>query len=1188
MPFGFAGTTRLYERLNLIGTNLALSALTISHVGALAARELGWNPSWAGYQLLSDIIICYRTDLCHNDETFLLDCSEKMNMFGTQNLRNAMVIGDISPLPHSRDVRGRSEALEKEKDLYRSRAMAESKQRAAFLQYERQQKEELQRRREQEMSAELDRKSREAAAAAMELQQQSQSKRRQSRNASDEKASRKEAEISAEAHNDAKGGVNFNDISTFHAGQSYLYGSNEMDSTVYEHAVDPAVRLNFSAVFSQVDEEKDRSLDVYAAEDGSERHTNIAADGDRADVGGNGVRDFNESIVDEHNYTADADFESESDTDAKEEFTLEDRMLSLSNESYDHTNANSFLADGLDVAEEVGDDVDMVVGLDISILNSSISRRQTERSKINEEDDFDGCKTIASLERPDAMISTIIRRSVGANAPLKAADTSSKAHEVSYNYPSAEVTAYFSQLAQLAHSFATTKSPSDKKQLLAATRRKAFGSKLDTLFTAHSTMWQYHMQPPEFQTSDSDLIVHPSKLASTLIDALVVTEQSLECSLAQLSDICSEKEKAQQKLSEDKIFFTFSALNVIANSCKIVQAFLNLSEGLLKHVVQQDFAMLNRKMVHSERIWNQVLAACSSLLGLFILIPIEEELFSYSSVKLFLEQYRVHSGGGIELELAYGGVIGLSVSDRWCLVTLAGEVLKECNNLRSEFATESHEKSSTTAALDTTSNNQVSLNTLSSLAKVFASSSPDLFNMLLAQQLPSILCDSIFVDSTSTSKTHRQKEAASQQPWSGFAFLKTVNARVVHTLSVLLRSSHNAVYPTPLESAMQQRQRKRSSSVADQNDPQPPAPIDFESASTHVMLRQRVCRLLGERLTDRNCKKLNAVLEILFQTFSPRLSSFTSERPTSHRGDKLSHPVKEDDVYNVFLLRADTLTLLIHVSYFFGRYVCLSICQYHSGSVVSALINSIGVDEAMLGASSEVRQRQLMHCIGHAKALSLQLLRYLCMYSTLQESHLLASVNACVECFNDDLNTGDKKVSGCALSLLACIYKFSAPASELTAAGNQNSMKARSLLAYVERTVVSSKVLDVIVDLLSYLFTSSEKESRIEQCNTDMWNIVRYTFGNNDSQASKMFTKGDPRFWVLGYEFGLRQHGMLDGVLELLSLIGASAEARDDSLRGFMTGPLAMSLAEMICQQIQCAVSALSIDAFIHSFIHVI
>lgn len=280
-------------------------------------------------------------------------------------------------------------------------------------------------------------------------------------------------------------------------------------------------------------------------------------------------------------------------------------------------------------------------------------------------------------------------------------------------------------------------------------------------------------------------------------------------------------------------------------------------------------------------------------------------------------------------------------------------------------------------------------------------------------------------------------------------------------------------------------------------------------------------------------------------------------------------------MYNLFLLRVDALTLLIHVSYFFGRYVCLSICQFHNGSVISALINSIGADEAMLGASSEVRQRQLMHCIGHAKALSLQLLRYLCMYSTLQESHLLASVNACVECFNDDLNTGDKKVSGCALSLLACIYKFSVSSSELNAAGNQHSMKTRSLLAYVERTVVSSKVLDVIVDLLSYLFTSSEKESRIEQSNVDMWNIVRYTFGNNDSQSSKLFTKGDPRFWVLGHEFGLRQHGMLDGVLELLSLVGASAESRDDSLRVFMTGSMAMSLAEMICQQIQCAVSAL-------------
>ena len=1107
-----------------------------------------------------------------------------MNMFGTQNLRNAMVIGDISPLPHSRDVRGRSEALEKEKDLYRSRAMAESKQRAALVQYERQQKEEMQRRREQEIAAESERKSREAATAA-ELQQ-SQSKRRQIRSTSDEKDSRKDTEFSLDNHNDAKG-ISFNDISTLHGGQSYLY--NEMDSITYENAVDPAVKLNFSAVFSQVDEEKDRSLNISnnvyvferdASEDGFVKHPDSLAHAVRVEAQDNAVRDFNESIIDENNYTADADFESESDMDAKEGFALEERMLSLSHESYDHMNADSFLVDGLDVAEEVGDDADMVVGLDISILSSSISRRQTERSKINEEEDFDGGKALASthsLERPDAMINNIIRRSEEANA---AADTN-KFDEVNYNFPSAEMTAYFNQLAQVAHSFATTKSLSDKKQLLTATRKKAFGSKLDTLFNAHAAMWQYHMQTPEFpqsgSASDSDLVVHPSKLAGTLIDALVVIEQSLDCSLTQLSDLCSEK---VQKISEEKIFFTFSALNVIANSCKIVQAFLNLSEGLLKHVVQQDFAVLNRKMIHSERIWNQVLAACSSLLGLFVLIPIEEELYSFPSVKSFLEQYRSSSGGGIELELAYGSVIGLSVSDRWCLVTLVGEVLKECNNLRSDHSTTTHDKSSTTLASESASTNQVSLNALSSLAKVFASSSPDLFNMLLAQQLPSILCESIFVDNSSPSKTHlqqRQKDANQQASSPGFAFVKTVNARVVHTLSVLLQSSHNAVYPTPLETVMLQRQRKRPSSAADQNDPRPSVPIDFEGASTHVMLRQRVCRLLGERFTDRNCKKLNAVLDMLFETFSPRLSSLAIEKTPSHRSNKTPHPVEESDVYNVFLLRADVLTVLIHVSYFFGRYVCLSICQYFNGSVVSALINSIGADEAMLGTSSEAHQRQLMQCIGHTKALSLQLLRYLCMYSTLQESHLLASVNACVECFNDDMNTGDKKISGCALSLLACIYKFSMlkveVASDFSTAGNQSSMKVRSLLSYIERTLVSSKVLDVIVDLLSYLFTSSEKESRIEQSKTDLWNNASYSFGNNESQAGKPCTKGDARFWVLGSEFGLRQHGMLDGVLELLSLIGASAESRDDDLRRFMTGSLAMSLAEMICQQIQCTVS---------------
>ena len=494
-------------------------------------------------------------------------------------------------------------------------------------------------------------------------------------------------------------------------------------------------------------------------------------------------------------------------------------------------------------------------------------------------------------------------------------------------------------------------------------------------------------------------------------------------------------------------------------------------------------------------------------------------------------------------------------------MTLMGEILRECNNMQSSISV----NQDNTFAVHNANCGQVAVKALSSLANIFARSPPDLFNMLLAQQLPSILCDCITPDSSNMRRQDGGGEYKKEYP--GFPFLHSTNVRVIHTLAVLLLSSHNAVYPMPLEKALHQQQRKRSIGIAvpaNEDKTSDNSPIDFESASTHVMLRQRVCRLLGEKLTDRNCKKLNTILDLLYETFSPRLSNYLPDRLN---GDT---PIGEE-IYSVFCLRVDILTLLIHVSYFFGRYACLSICQYRNGSIVSALINSLGSDELMLGNATESSQKRLLYCIGHGKALSLQLLRYFCMYSTLLEAQVVASVNACKQLLQDDMSVGDKKIISCTFSLLACVYKFALTKMEIAVTATDTSItsKAREILFLVEKSAMMPRILDSMSELLSYLFTASEKESRINDASDGIWTGVRYSFGA-ESQRNKPQTKADTTFWVLGYEFGVRQHGMLDGVLELLSLL---VESRNEDIQRFFRESQGISFSEMICQQIHCTVS---------------
>ena len=337
-------------------------------------------------------------------------------------------------------------------------------------------------------------------------------------------------------------------------------------------------------------------------------------------------------------------------------------------------------------------------------------------------------------------------------------------------------------------------------------------------------------------------------------------------------------------------------LNLVAIMCKLTPSIINFIERVLKHLLNNDYDSLSKfssvKINQTiKELYTNLLASCIGIFGYLVTIPLEDTLLSsrYFS-RIFMDQIEKKHSNSHLCRIEHDMLIGLSVSDRWCLVTVLSEVLKE------------------SVYLDTSLN--TSTRALKSICFMMSSAPIDLFNMLLAQQLPSVLCDCM--------STNKRRSIV-----SSLTDVTTIfNAEVIHTISILLHSS-NVTFevntPMPLELILE-----KSMSSAN---------INFETLSSQVILRQRVARLITERLTEFAGQKLNIVLNLFLYTCE---SQFTSQL-----GENQNSTGSNDSIEQINSMRLDILIVLAHITTFSGRYLCTSIARYNNCSVLPAIFNYI-------------------------------------------------------------------------------------------------------------------------------------------------------------------------------------------------------------------------------------------------------
>lgn len=215
--------------------------------------------------------------------------------------------------------------------------------------------------------------------------------------------------------------------------------------------------------------------------------------------------------------------------------------------------------------------------------------------------------------------------------------------------------------------------------------------------------------------------------------------------------------------------------------------------------------------------------------------------------------------------------------------------------------------------------------------------------------------------------------------------------------------------------------------------------------------------------------------------------------------------------------------------------------------------------------------------------IALYLLKNLVITRSLNYSQLIECVQICIYCC---ANITDKRVVLNALSLLGIVYNISI--SKFSDSSNSNGVddnidedildpillstnEMHQLSNLIQTSIKSPAMLAIISELLSY--TSPEVNHVIKLDNEEKPDD--HSKGIELNSFVMIFfeigiihqTRADPSFWVIGCEYGVRLAGLLDGMLNLLSIL--ASQMHESS---FWNLPIATLIAEKVCRQIQCGV----------------
>lgn len=536
----------------------------------------------------------------------------------------------------------------------------------------------------------------------------------------------------------------------------------------------------------------------------------------------------------------------------------------------------------------------------------------------------------------------------------------------------------------------------------------------------------------------------------------------------------------------------------------------------------------------------------------------------------------------------------MPVSDRWCLVSALSDLIQ--------------------SRIDRS--HRLQRVALRAVGAMISSSPPELFSMLFAQQLPSVLCDCLRFcenetndcesDGTGSASISSMNVVISRRDalqWINCEFGRqyektpsnsspnnidvenilpsesylnlTTAAHCIHTLALLLHSVRNSwgEVPFPLELILNGdkmtlggNDNKESVAAKENYD------TDYYTirGSDKVSLRQRVCKLVEESLLEGNGSKLVCLSLLLLHVFQSKSVD------VEHSGGTNST--------EIVIIRSALLRIFYHLSVICGNSFFKAIVTTSCVAVVKAMTEFI--HDQNLAMSNQKIDLQI-DIFSHG--LALLTLSNFAKALYISYNNLLFCISAAVTTLSlsDDVRL---KSASCSLlhSILSSTLISSHGDGHSITVCMSSSERKYVISMICQGVITNTSVMDSVVDLIAHFASRSELAAMPTTTNSSDGRLATPVLSKEDKEKLQSRAHG-PAMWLAGIEFGLRSSGLLDGVLQLIALISQisleeyvktqnhtskrTSSSSADGIASFLSDPVASKIASIVCKTIQSAVS---------------
>jgi hypothetical protein len=723
--------------------------------------------------------------------------------------------------------------------------------------------------------------------------------------------------------------------------------------------------------------------------------------------------------------------------------------------------------------------------------------------------------------------------------------------------PYADDVAFWSSLKSMPHSLDVLEGITRRRKSSDGSYSRGLRDRLEYLHSEYFSYWQQGSS-----SSPAEGPIDSEALSTMMSDAMEVCKRAIEYSIA-VVNISLEQPKEPSFLPDyfpetgaattggiESLLLLFQqgsmqwlqlAITVCAAFCAFVPSFISICEHLAARVCDKT-AVVKAGFV-------AVLASCAGVIGSAIYLPQDDELHSSKPFQSAINRcYNWAISANADMEAQ---VYGLSVSDKWCLMALLAELLKTANR-----------KSDVVGS--------VLLQTLQSLNTLLSHASLSTFNMIVAQQIPSLVCDSA-IDKVHALYKHAIAEAtAGKHTGSGsnrVSVMKGLLLHLAHAYSLLLSPTTTPSWGIhcPIPCGIDSTYITSSGSSQDHSS-------EFDAHSSQVMLRLRVCRGMTDKLCQdddgRDRSGLHKLLLLTCELFSEGNNNTTLYRSLS---DQL-----------LAFTRTDLINTLLHLTELNGRSFCAAISSYDDGRMIDCLmkqLKAISISSGYDHPQDEDAVRSSMCLLVLTRLLASQTLTAdavvsitrIVVTSTEQMSRRQAIApgdhrHHDYSCIGDSWS---KQMYACfdwLAEVTRTLMRVSDTQNELT------QETQRQLLALVDRLTSDERFVKYLIRVLE-AFSKHPHPSggdqlpppscypRVQFMHLAQYGYPSVVFVWNSLSSSSTAS-------VMGGEFGVRLHGCLDGLCELISHVSSLCHANHAVAFDIHSEPVT-HLVETLC----CAIS---------------